>query len=274
MLINAKNGTVKIGNTDMNYLSFGKGENCLIMLPGLGDGLKTVKGTALAFAIAYGIYGRKYRVYVFSRKNRLDEGYTTRDMAGDQSEAMKKLGISKADIIGISQGGMIAQYIAIDHPGLVNKLVLAVTMSKPNETVREVVGKWKELAKSGNYMDIIKDTAEKSYSETYLKKYRFLYPVIGRVGKPKEFDRFLIQADSCIHHNAYDELNRIECPTLIIGGDCDKVVGPKASPEIAGRIKNSRLYMYKGLGHAAYEEAKDFHTRVLNFMNPDEQTRQ
>lgn len=34
-------------NSDMDYISFGKGNKILIMLPGLGDGLKTVKGTAL-----------------------------------------------------------------------------------------------------------------------------------------------------------------------------------------------------------------------------------
>ena len=51
-------------------------------------------------------------------------------MAKDQVEVMKKLGISKASIIGVSQGGMIAQCIAIDYPELLDKLVLAVTVSR------------------------------------------------------------------------------------------------------------------------------------------------
>ncbi len=50
-----------------------------------------------------------------------------REMAKDHAEAMTALGISKADVLGISQGGMIAQYLAIDYPDLVNKLILAVT---------------------------------------------------------------------------------------------------------------------------------------------------
>ena len=70
------------------------------MLPGLGDGLTTVKGTALPFAIAYRIYARDYKVYVFSRRNQLEEEYSTRDMARDQAEAMKRIGIEKADIMG------------------------------------------------------------------------------------------------------------------------------------------------------------------------------
>ena len=64
-----------------------------------------------------------------------------------------------------------------------------------------------EMAKQGNYKGLMIDTAEKSYSESYLKKYRRIYPFIGKIGKPKSFQRFLIQADSCISHNAEPELH-------------------------------------------------------------------
>jgi pimeloyl-ACP methyl ester carboxylesterase len=110
------------------------------------------------------------------------------------------------------------------------------------------------------------DTAEKSYSEKYLRKYRLLYPILGKWGKPKDFSRFLIQAKSCITHNAYLELDKIACPTLIIGGECDKIVGVEASKELADKIKKSALFIYSGLGHAAYEEAKDFNGRILDFL--------
>jgi len=38
MLLNAKNGVATIGDTEMDYISFGKGTEILIILPGLGDG--------------------------------------------------------------------------------------------------------------------------------------------------------------------------------------------------------------------------------------------
>lgn len=128
MLWNAKNGCVRIDDMDMYYVSFGKGTNNLIMLPGLGDGLTTVKGIALPMSMAYRMYANDYKVFIFSRKNDLEEGYSTRDMARDQAEAMKMLGIKSANILGISQGGMIAQYLAIDYPDLV---VLAVLVGIP-----------------------------------------------------------------------------------------------------------------------------------------------
>lgn len=266
MFYHACNGCVRVGNSEMDYISFGNGNKNLIMLPGLGDGLSTVKGMALVFSVMYRIYAKEFTVYVFSRKNHLQEGYSTREMAKDHAEAMTVLGISEADIIGISQGGMIAQYLAIDHPDLVNRLILAVTSAKPNEVMRKVVGAWIEMAVQGNYRDLMIDTAEKSYSEKYLQRYRRIYPFIGRIEKPKSFNRFLIQAASCISHNAYSELNKIVCPTLVIGGGCDKIVGTTAAFAIAEKISQSELFIYNGLGHAAYEEAKDFDKRVLEFL--------
>lgn len=259
--------TVIDGET-MNDIEFGKGQKPLVILPGLGDGLSPVHGQmqAIAFALGYRQFAQKFRVYLFSRKNGLKEGYSTRDMAKDQAEAMKALGIVRADVLGVSQGGMIAQFLSIDYPDLVDHLVLAVTLSKQNETVRDVVGNWMEMAGRGDYYSLMVDTAEKSYSEKYLKKYRFLYPVLGRAGKPEDFERFLIQAASCIGHNAYSELDRINCPTLIIGGGKDKIVKVSSSLELAEKIRGSELFIYQELGHAAYEEAKDFNNRVLNFL--------
>lgn len=266
MLFQAKNGRVQIDGTDMDYVSFGKGSRVFIMLPGLGDGLKTVKGMAFLLALTYKIYARDYTVFIFSRKNDLSDNYSTRDMAADQAKAMKHLGIANADVMGISQGGMIAQYLAIDHPELVGKLILAVTLSKQNELLQNAVRDWISMAEQGDYKSLMTDTAEKSYSEKYLKKYRSLYPLLGHIGKPKDFKRFLIQADSCLHHNAYPELDKIKCPALIIGGACDKIVGAAASQELADNIEKSELYIYDGFGHAAYEEAADFHQRVLRFL--------
>ena len=162
---------------------------------------------------------------------------------------------------------MIAQHLAINYPNLVDKLVLVVTVAKSNETLNEVVGNWIDMARCGNYKGIMIDTAEKSYTEKAIKKYRLLYPIITRVGKTKDFDRFIIQAKSCINHNSYDELYKINSKTLVIGGDSDKVVGINTSEQIAHIIPNSKLVILKGLGHMAYEEAKDFNTIVLNFLN-------
>jgi pimeloyl-ACP methyl ester carboxylesterase len=161
---------------------------------------------------------------------------------------------------------MIAQCMAINNPEKVNKLVLAVTSSKSNEIINNVVGNWIQLAKKEDFKNIFLDTAEKSYSEKYLKKYRKYYNILWRVSKPKDYKRFIIQANSCLTHNVYDDLDKIKCHTLIIGGKQDSIVGVNSSKEIADRISNSELYLYEDYGHAVYEEAKDFNERVLKYL--------
>ena len=84
--------------------------------------------------------------------------------------------------------------------------------------------------------------------------------------KPRDKERFLLQAKACLTHNALDWLEQIKHPTLIIGGWQDKIVTPQASELLAEKIENSQLYMYDDLGHALYEEAKDFNSRVMNFL--------
>lgn len=266
MLYDVENGNIRIGETDMDYVVFGKGEEPLVLIPGLSDGLTTVKGKASALAWYYRIFFGNFRVYIFSRKNNLPEGYTTRAMAEDQKAVMDKLDISRAMVMGISQGGMIAQYLAIDYPEAVKRLVIGVSASKPNSTIAESVGSWIRMAEKGDYKSLIIDTMERTYSEQKLKTYRPLFPLISRIGKPKSFNRFLIQARACLSHNAHAELDKIKAPTLVIGGDSDKVVGKNTSEEIAERIGNSVLLVYRGLGHGAYEEAKDFNRRVMDFL--------
>ena len=263
---NAQGGNIKIEDTDMDYVVFGRGHKPLVVLPGLSDGLKTVKGSALPLAFYYRQFWNRFKVYVFSRKNKIKEGYTTRDMASDQKIALSKLGIEKACVMGVSQGGMIAQYMAIDYPEIVEKLIIGVSVSQQNPTLQSVVRSWMQMAKANDYRTLIIDTMEKTFTEKQLKRYKPFYPIISRIGKPKSFERFLIQANACINHDAYSELSEIQCPTLVIGGDNDKVVGQNSSEEIAAKVKNSKLIVYEGLGHGAYEETKDFNQQVKGFL--------
>ena len=264
-MFQAKNGHLDLPTGTMDYIRFGAGRKTLVMIPGVGDGLKTVRGMALPFAVLYRSLARDFKVYVFSRRRELSPGMTTRDMAEDLNSALEALGLSEIALLGVSQGGMISQWLAINHPEKVEKLVLTVTLSRPNDTIREVIARWTDMARRGDYRGIMLDTAERSYSEKRLKQARLEYKLLGNVGKPKSFDRFLIQAASCVTHNAYDQLDRIACPTLVIGGHEDRIVTGAASEEIADRIPGCQLYMYYGLGHGLYEEAPDFLARVGAF---------
>ena len=150
-MYHAKNCYVKIDNTEMEYVTFGNGTQPFIIMPGLGDALKTVRGTAVPFSYMYRTYAKYFKVYLFSRKNMIPKDYTIADMADDQAKVLKTLGISDACVMGVSQGGMISMHLAAKYTELVTKLVLANTAPYANDVIKTVVGTWIDMAKQGNF---------------------------------------------------------------------------------------------------------------------------
>lgn len=266
MLYNAKNGTVKLGDTQMEYIRFGTGGKTLVMLPGLGDSLRSMKGAALPMAVMYRMFAKDFTVYAFSRKSVLQKGVTTRDLAKDQAEAMKQLGISGAAVFGVSMGGMIAQHLAIDYPQLVAQLILAVTCPRSNPIMQEAIGEWIACAEKGDHTAFMESNLRRIYSEGYYRQNKWMVPILGKLTKPKSYDRFFLQAQACLSHDAYEALPQIRAKTLVIGGEKDICLGGDPSREIAARIPGAELVMYPQWGHGVYEEAKDFNLRVWKFF--------
>lgn len=262
-----ENGSVPMDGTEMDYVAFGRGTETLVMLPGLGDGLRTVRGMAATFALQFRQLGRRFRVYSFSRKRVLREGSTTADFADDLARAMEALGISGATVLGVSQGGMIAQWLTLRHPQLVKRLILCVTLSRQNAVMQGVVPRWIEWGEQGDFRRIFIDTAERYYTEAYLKRMRWMLPLAARLSRPEDPQRFLIQARACLTHDAYAELPRIACPTLVMGGGLDAIVGTEAAGEIAGQIAGCEIRIWPEYGHALNDEAKDFQRCIVDFAD-------
>ena len=263
MLYNAKELKLNVQNMQLDYITFGNGTKPLVMIQGLNT--RGIKGAALSLVYMYRIFAKDYKVYLFDRRPVIQEAITVRDMASDIAIAMDILGIKNADVFGVSQGGMIAQYLAIDRPDLVRKLVLAVTLSKNNDTVKQVINNWIEMAELGAMRALVADMAEKMYSDAYVKRYRPFMPLLTIMQKPKDVQRFIILAKACLTCNTYEILDRIRCPVLVLGGRQDKVVTGEASVEIAEKMV-CKIHLYDELGHAVYEEAKDFNSRIFDFF--------
>ena len=90
-------------------------------------------------------------------------------------------------------------------------------------------------------------------------------PILTILQKPKDKERFIKLAKACLTASTYENLEKVHCPTLVIGGEDDKIVTADASREIAEKLK-CELHIYTQLGHAAYEEARDFNSRVYRFF--------
>ena len=266
MLWNAGNITLTVEGGQMHGIRFGSGPRSLIMLPGLGDGVTTVRGKALPMALMYRMFARDFTVFMLSRRENLPQGATTRDMARDVCLAMDALGIERADVLGVSMGGMIAQHLAAEAPQRVNRLVLAVTCSESGVNIRQAVEEWNAMAEAGDHTAFMDSNVRLIYSDDYYRKSRWLIPVMGKLTRPASYSRYFVQAAACLGHNATDVLGAIAAPTLVIGGGQDRVVNPDASRQLAAGIPGAALKLYPQWGHGLYEEAKDFNEVVLRFL--------
>ena len=251
--------------TTMNVIQFGSGKKHMIMIPGLGDGLSTVKGLALPFALLYRIYCREYTVTCISRCNTMPENYSIKEMADDIIWAMDQLKIEKADIYGVSMGGMIAQHIAIDYPERTNKLVLSVTGAACNSQIKECIERWLNMVDHNQNMELMKDNVISMYTDEYCRKNLWMVKFTGHI-KPKSYHRFKVMSKAILNHHTLDHLHEIKCPVLIIAGGKDKVVTPEASYQMKECIPHAELMVYPDYGHAVYDEAKDYDAKILEFL--------
>ena len=256
--------TIKDGDFEMDYARIGGGKRIFLMLPGLS--LTPVTPAAPTVAAQYASALTDYTIYLFDRRKNVSAGYSCMDMADDTVRAMDILGIGSAYIFGVSQGGMIAQCIAIHYPQYADKLLLASTNSRGNETSKAVFEKWLELAKNGDRRSLNRSFARSIYTPEYLEKYADAFAAMEEQGTDGQLEQFVIFLQACIDFGVYDELCNIKCPVMVIGAEDDRVLTAAASTEIAEKL-GCACYIYEHYGHAVYDEAPDYLSRVLEFFN-------
>ena len=256
--------SVEINGRKIKYLKFGNGSRVFVIIPGLS--LKSVVDGAAAISYSYGIFSDEYTVYLFDRADDPPAGYTLRQMAADTVRAMKKIGTSKACFFGASQGGMILQIIAALYPDMTERIVLGSTAAKENGTFNEVLGKWAEYAVRKDKENLVKSTLESVYSpETLIKYGKALYDYYKDLSDA-ELERYLVLASACSNLDLTRYLKKIKCPVLVLGSYGDRVLTAASSIEIMDTLKCEGYIYPNEYGHAVYDEADDYKSRIKEFF--------
>nr|MCR4740767.1 alpha/beta hydrolase [Lachnospiraceae bacterium] len=89
MFYNAKEDDLKISTGNVHYITFGKGNKPLVMIPGLR--LANIAGGSKPVAWFYRMFAKEYKVYMFDRRDNITEPVTIHDLAEDTADAMKTL---------------------------------------------------------------------------------------------------------------------------------------------------------------------------------------
>ena len=259
-----KRGFVDTGKMKMAYFSFGKGERAMVILPGLD--CKSALEFAPAVENAYRMFKDDFTVYVFDRREDMPDPYPIRQMAQDTAEAMRALSLKNACVFGASMGGMIAQYLASDHPETVEKMLLGSTIYKANPTAEAVIEQWISLAGKGDRRGLSQAFVDVLYSEEFAKKYgRVLLTLNDRVSD-EDLRRFIICARAIESFDASQALSQITCPVMAVGSKGDRVTGDQATEELASCL-SCACYMYdESTAHCVFDEAPDYKERMYRFF--------
>jgi pimeloyl-ACP methyl ester carboxylesterase len=254
---------VSANGAQIEYFKYGAGKRTLVVLPGLA--VKSVLLYKDMVADALGLFGAGFEVYVFDRRLNLPESYSVQDMAKDYIAAFETLGLKDVAIYGISQGGMIALTLTLLRPDLVSALVLGSTSARVSEASRPVIKEWNILAAAKDEKGLIDSFIKYVYSPAFVERFG---PMIADSLKgitDEEYRRLAILTGRMNEYDVCSRLGEIKCPTLILGGDEDAVLGKTAATELS-EIKGSELYVFKGFGHAVYDENPEFKERANEFL--------
>ncbi|SMC47191.1 alpha/beta fold hydrolase [Kibdelosporangium aridum] len=171
--------------------------------------------------------------------------FSIQDLADDVARAVEKIG--PVSVLGMSMGGCVAIALAISHPELVQRLVLADTTASYGPDRKQQWEKRAQAAVGKPRRQQVEFQVDRWFSAGF--------------DNPAEVERVVelfVQTDSAAHaqacralgdFDATDELGAISCPTLVVVGEDDQATPPAMAQALADGITGARLVTLAGARH-------------------------
>jgi pimeloyl-ACP methyl ester carboxylesterase len=226
------------------YATFGRGEPVLLLHGGLAN--------ANYWGHQVPALAKDYHVIVMDSRG---HGRSTRDerpygydlMASDVLALMDFLKLSKAAVLGWSDGAILGLDIAIHHPERLIKLFAFAANSDP----------------SG-----VADIAQSSVFNAYIARAEKEYQALSTT--PDQYKTFFEQISKMWEtepHFTAEQLRGISVPTWIVDADHDEAIKRENTEFMAAAIPNAGLLLQPQVSHFSFlQDPRQFNSDVLHFM--------
>lgn len=156
-------------------------------------------------------------------------------MADDTAALLIRLGVRDADVLGFSNGGMVAMQLAIRHSGLVHKLILCSTFYARAGAIPQMQAAWMQPPDATKMPPPLRDAYLAAAPHPDLAK------LVGKT----------IAVMQTFHDIPEDALRAISVPVLVMVGDHD-VIRIEHAARLAQIVPHGELAVFPGSIHGTY----------------------
>jgi pimeloyl-ACP methyl ester carboxylesterase len=251
-------------STGVPFLKVGQGPP-LLVASGLTGEHANPTGMRRRMSLAWTApFAEHFTVYLVNRRVGLEPGVTMADLAADYAGAIEQDMGAPAHVHGTSTGGSIALQLAIDHPDLVQRMVVAASACRLSPHGRQVQAEVGRLVATGD-----RRQATALLAAT-LAPGLLAYPARG-VGwvTGGRFEAGPDMVATVTAEDAFDaeaELPRVTAPTLVLGGTADPFYSEDLFRRTADGIPGARAVIMPGKSHGYVAGSKVAAGIALGFL--------
>jgi pimeloyl-ACP methyl ester carboxylesterase len=246
----------------------------LVVLGGVETGLRPLAGTEQVLERRWGERARGRPVTVLGRPIPDDPADAERIMhprviADGVASVLRERGLGPVAIEAESGGGRISLWLTVDHPELVERLVLAAVASEtpPGSPMARRMGRWIELAEAGDWASFFASMAQLMKAGTEAESPAFA--AASRLQpRPATPERFVGELKATLDPSSFvtDRLGEIAVPVLVLAGELDQVVPLAATTLVAARIPGAHLITDPECGHTVRSSFRGYDALVESFL--------
>jgi pimeloyl-ACP methyl ester carboxylesterase len=240
------------GATVLHWEARGTGPAVLMIA---GQGM-----TAASWWSTSPILERAFRVIAFDHRDtgessRSSFPYSVAQLAQDAVAVLDAAGERRAHVYGHSLGSLVAQEVALRHPDRVASVVLGASSAGGFAAYKPPPSSFAQsfLMRAGAMgpEEALWAAVPYTYAERTRREHgeRIATDIAHRLSSPPEPLAYMHQGAAVAAHDAYERLNQMPAPTLVVHGEQDIFIPPANAVVLAERIPGAQLRLWPDAAH-------------------------
>ncbi len=255
----------KINGANLYYEECGAGEETIVFSHGLLMSADMFSDQVRELSSSYRCISFDHRGQ--SRSEVTASGYDMDSLTDDTAALIKALDAAPCHFAGLSMGGFVGMRLAIRQPELLKSLILMETTADPEPPQNK--GPYRKLAFIGRWLGfrlVVDKLMPIMFSQSFLNNpdkekvrdhWRQHLLGLNKKGTSRAAHAVIDR------QGVYDDLDRIDLPTLIVVGDEDVATVPVKSERMHAAIKGSKLIIIPRAGHSSSIEEPEAITQAI-----------